>query len=174
MTLILIGAMVLLLMSRPLLLRIELSRAKHRSLAGHARLGRLISRMLPFYEFDEHQFFQADGAPEDVARQRRTAFTELATLYAQRFPITSRLTQEAQTGIADLQFTSRYRVPFQFSRMVRQHLSPGAFVQSSSGPILTDLDGNRFYDLTGSYGVNVFGYEFYKGCIERGMEQARQ
>ena len=24
------------------------------------------------------------------------------------------------------------------------------------------------YDLTGSYGVNLFGYDFYKECIERG------
>ena len=31
---------------------------------------------------------------------------------------------------------------------------------------VTDLDGNRFYDLTGSYGVNVFGYDFYKECID--------
>jgi glutamate-1-semialdehyde 2,1-aminomutase len=34
---------------------------------------------------------------------------------------------------------------------------------------LTDIDGNRFYDLAGSYGVNLFGYDFYKGCIERGV-----
>ncbi len=38
---------------------------------------------------------------------------------------------------------------------------------------VTDLDGNRFYDVTGSYGVNVFGYDFYKECIERGAEDAR-
>ena len=38
---------------------------------------------------------------------------------------------------------------------------------------MTDLDGNRFYDLTGSYGVNVFGYDFYKECIARGSERVR-
>jgi len=38
---------------------------------------------------------------------------------------------------------------------------------------VTDLDGNRSYDLTGSYGVNVFGYDFYKECIERGSERVR-
>ena len=38
---------------------------------------------------------------------------------------------------------------------------------------VTDLDGNTFYDLTGSYGVNVFGYDFYKDCITRAEEQAR-
>ena len=34
--------------------------------------------------------------------------------------------------------------------------------------MLEDLDGNRLYDLTGSYGVNVFGYDFYKRCIAEG------
>ena len=38
---------------------------------------------------------------------------------------------------------------------------------------VTDLDGNVFYDLTGSYGVNVFGYDFYKDCIARAEERAR-
>ena len=39
---------------------------------------------------------------------------------------------------------------------------------------VTDLDGNAFYDLTGSYGVNVFGYDFYKGAIERGAARVRE
>jgi glutamate-1-semialdehyde 2,1-aminomutase len=78
-----------------------------------------------------------------------------------------------QPEIPDLQFTSRYRVPFQFSRVVRQNFSAGSFLQSSSGPVTTDLDGNRFHDLTGSYGVNVFGYDFYKECIERGSARVR-
>jgi glutamate-1-semialdehyde 2,1-aminomutase len=38
--------------------------------------------------------------------------------------------------------------------------------------MLTDLDGNRFYDLTGSYGVNLLGYDFYKGSIARAVERA--
>ena len=38
---------------------------------------------------------------------------------------------------------------------------------------VTDLDGNRFYDLTGSYGVNVFGYDFYKECMEQGQRRVR-
>ena len=73
-----------------------------------------------------------------------------------------------------MQFTDAYRVPFQFSDVVRRHLRTGAFVQSSAGVTVTDLDGNRFYDLTGSYGVNVFGYDFYKDCLERGQRRARE
>jgi len=34
-----------------------------------------------------------------------------------------------------------------------------------------DLDGNDFHDLTGSYGVNLFGYDFYKECIAEGAER---
>jgi glutamate-1-semialdehyde 2,1-aminomutase len=29
------------------------------------------------------------------------------------------------------------------------------------------------YDLSGSYGVNVFGYDFYKECLQAGFERAR-
>ena len=70
-----------------------------------------------------------------------------------------------RNGISDLQFVETYRVPFQYSRLVRENLGAGAFVQSSAGVTVTDLDGNVFYDLTGSYGVNIFGNDFYKECI---------
>jgi glutamate-1-semialdehyde 2,1-aminomutase len=30
------------------------------------------------------------------------------------------------------------------------------------------------YDLSGSYGVNVFGHDFYKACMERGAERVRE
>ena len=38
---------------------------------------------------------------------------------------------------------------------------------------MTDLDGNVFYDLTGSYGVNIFGNDFYKECIAGAEARAR-
>ena len=47
-------------------------------------------------------------------------------------------------------------------------------MQSSAGVIVTDLDGNHLYDLTGSYGVNLLGYDFYKGAIERGAARVRE
>src|SRR5262249_48170627 len=129
---------------------------------------------VPFYDYDEAQFFCADGAPEEVAARRRAGFMRLAEQYRTRFTETLRHTGDVADSISDLQFTEAYRVPFQFSRLVRQHLRTGAFVQLSDGTMLTDLDGNRFYDLTGSYGVNLFGYDFYKECMERGHRQARE
>ena len=82
------------------------------------------------------------------------------------------LTAEARERLSDLQFTSAYRVPFQYSAYVREHLPVGAFLESSAGSRLTDLDGNPFFDLAGSYGLNVFGYEFYKACMAEGAARA--
>ena len=63
-------------------------------------------------------------------------------------------------------------MPFQYSRLVREHLGTGAFMQSSAGVTVTDVDGNVFYDLTGSYGVNIFGNDFYKECIAEAETRA--
>jgi len=153
--------------------RLELSRAKHRSLTGHARMSRLFAALVPFYEYDEGRFFRADDAPADIAEKRSAGFFRLAALYRERFPETIRQTVEVSGAISDLQFTDAYRVPFQFSRLVRTHLKTGTLVQSSHGVTVTDLDGNVFYDLTGSYGVNLFGYDFYKECMARGAERVR-
>jgi len=168
------AALILLFLARKAQLRILLSLAKHRSLAGHARLARLFVRLVPHYEYDETQFFSADDAPPEVAGRRRAAFMALAELYAQRYPRGAALTREVAKSVSDLQFTARYRVPFQFSRMVRRHLQAGVFLQSSSGTTVTDLDGQRLFDVSGSYGVNLFGYDFYKECIERGSALVRE
>ena len=153
--------------------RLELSKAKHPSLAGHSKMARRVARLLPGYEYDETQFFASDDAPEDVAAQRRAGFKRLSALYAERFAKSAAMTTEVAQSISDMQFTGAYRVPFQYSRHVRENLKGGSFVQSSSGVTVTDLDGNVFYDLTGSYGVNVFGYDFYKACIAAANEKVR-
>ncbi len=153
--------------------RLDLSRAKHRSLTGHARMARRVARLIPFYDYGEDQFFSCDDPPPEVTARRREAFLRLSHLYRERFAKTAALTKEAASGISDLQFTGTYRVPFQFSRLVRQHLTAGSFLASSSGVTFTDLDGNVFYDLTGAYGVNLFGQDFYKACIDRGADRVR-
>ncbi|HUB64198.1 MAG TPA: aminotransferase class III-fold pyridoxal phosphate-dependent enzyme, partial [Methylocella sp.] len=169
-----LGTAALLALASKLKTRLELSRAKHRSLTGHARMARRIASLIPFYDYDEEQFFRSDSAPAEIAGRRRAGFARLSNLYRDRFAETIRLTAKVKEAISDLQFTEAYRVPFQYSRIVREHLPIGAFVQSSSGVTLTDLDGNHFHDLTGSYGVNLLGYDFYKECIERGAERVHE
>jgi glutamate-1-semialdehyde 2,1-aminomutase len=168
-----LGALALAVLLLKLKARLELSLAKHPSLAGHARVARRIASLIPFYDYDDAQFFNSDDAPQDIAARRRAGFERLAQLYAGRFPKTRLATAKVKDSVSDLKFTDAYRVPFQYRRLLRESLSAGTFVQSSSGVTLTDLDGNRFYDLTGSYGVNVLGYDFYKACMERGLQRVR-
>ncbi len=168
------GTLALLILLHQARLRLALSRAKHGSLTGHARLARRIAALVPYYEYDQGRFFSADDAPAEVAARRRAGFEQLAALYSERYRNSAALTAQVEEAVSDLQFTARYRVPFQFSHLVRERLHGGAFLRSSSGTTVTDLDGNSFFDLSGSYGVNLFGYDFYKECIERGSERVRE
>ena len=153
--------------------RLELSRAKHASLTGHSKMAKRVAGLLPGYAYDAERFFGSDGAPDDFQRRRRAGFERLAALYRDRFAKSAALTALASAGISDLQFTGSYRVPYQYSPYLRQHLKTGSFLQSSSGVTVEDLDGNVFHDLTGSYGVNLFGVDFYKECIDEGAARVR-
>jgi glutamate-1-semialdehyde 2,1-aminomutase len=153
--------------------RIQLSRAKHRSLAGHSRMAKRLARWLPGYSFDEAEFFGCDGAPTDVQALRRAAFFAMAQTLQTRHRLSIEATAAAREDISDMQFIAAYRVPFQFSRLVRENLKVGSFLQSAQGVQVTDLDGQVFYDLTGSYGVNVFGADFYKQTMAEGLARTQ-
>ena len=154
--------------------RLELSRAKHPSLTGHSRMAKRVVSFLPGYQFNESQFFSCDGVTDTVANTRKMAFYQLAQQLQTKHEKSIALTAEAREIISDLQFTGAYRVPFQFSPLVRQHMKVGAFIQSADGVFVTDQDGQKFYDLTGSYGVNVFGADFYKSCMKEGSERVQE
>jgi glutamate-1-semialdehyde 2,1-aminomutase len=149
--------------------RLQLSLAKHPSLTGHSRMAQRVARLLPGYAYDEARFFAADEAPAEVAAQRRAGFGHLVATLNSRHAQSAAMTKQARPSISDLQFTGAYRVPFQFSPYLRERLALGSFVQRSDGITITDLDGEVFIDLTGSYGVNLFGADFYKACMAEGL-----
>ena len=163
-----------LLTLRWLVRRLQLSGAKHPSLAGHARLSQLLARFVPFYEYDEDEFFAADDAPANVRDRRRRAFNDLARRLREKAPKTLAVTEDLEAGISDLQFIGRYRVPFQFRGLVRDRLPVGAVAAATQDRRIADLDGNWSLDAGGAYGVNVFGYEVYKQCIDKAAQRARE
>jgi glutamate-1-semialdehyde 2,1-aminomutase len=169
-----VGAGIGLYLIKKIVSRLQLSKAKHPSLAGHSRMAKRVARLIPYYTFNQTSFFNADNAPTEISTLRQTGFERLADIFKKRFIKSIALTSEAAQNISDLQFTASYRVPFQFNAYVSEHLKAGSFMQSSAGVTLTDLDGNIFYDLTGSYGVNVMGYDFYKKCIAEGAKRVEQ
>jgi glutamate-1-semialdehyde 2,1-aminomutase len=152
--------------------RLELSLAKHPSLTGHSRMAKRVAGWVPGYAYDEAHFFASDAAPDAVVARRRAGFHRLAAELGGRHAQSIALTRQARARISDLQFTHAYRVPYPYGPYLRQHLALGSFVQRADGVILTDLDGEQAYDLTGSYGVNLFGHDFYQRCMAEGSARA--
>ena len=78
--------------------------------------------------------------------------------------------EEIEKRISDASFTRRYRVPFIFTDLIPDALTRTPLVAKADRVKLQDIDGNWRYDLWGSYGVNVFGYDFYDQCMREGRE----
>ena len=160
-----LGAALMLL--RKLTLRLQLSRAKHPSIAGHARMSKRLARLVPFYEYEPATAFRSDGADEALAERRRQAFDRLAAQLSCSAPKTLAASRALEPYVSDMQFTNAYRVPFQYRRLVQEKFQPGAMADASEGVQIRNLDGSWSYDLGGSYGVNLLGYGFYKRCMAR-------
>ena len=153
--------------------RVELSLAKHRSLAGHPRTARRIAALLPTYAYEEAHALCVDKAPNEVVALRKQALERMVLQFQTRFDKSLRATSDVLGSLSDLQFVSAYRIPFQFRKLAAKGLKIASFVQSTHGVTVTDLDGNIFYDLTGSYGVNLLGNDFYKTCMDQGADMVR-
>ena len=154
--------------------RLLLSRAKHRSLTGHPRMALRLSRLVPAYSYSQVEAFAADGAPAEVQTQRHAGFVALGAELRAKAPQTHAMAKELRAGLSDAEFVDNYRVPFQFRNLVRANLPISTVVDATRGAEVRDLDGNWSYDLGGSYGVNLFGTDFYKHNIQRSVERAHE
>jgi glutamate-1-semialdehyde 2,1-aminomutase len=76
-------------------------------------------------------------------------------------------------GLSDIRFTDTNRVPFQFQKETRARYRVASLTSASEGPALVDVDGGRAIDVSGSYGVNVAGYENYKKFVDEGWAATR-
>ncbi len=152
--------------------RLQLSVAKHPSLTGHSKMSRRLSKRVPAYSLSKEEAFICDGAPEGVCANRRTAFEQLSGKLRRLSVGSMDMSHQLESGVSDLNFTSRYRVPYQFSEVVKAQIPDQLFVDESEGVRIKDVDGHWYYDVGGSYGVNLFGYDFYKSCIQEGMRTA--
>ena len=138
-------------------------------------MARRVAALIPFYEFDEKPLLplrrRAGGHRRAPPRRLHARFPACS---ASGSPRPTALTAEAAGSISDLQFTARLprAVPVQPRRAQASAVRVRSW-RRRPGVTVTDLDGNVFYDLTGSYGVNLFGHDFYKDCIERGAERVR-
>lgn len=165
-----IVTMLALWLGAALLQRLQLSLAKSPGLGGHLRWAKRIAGMIRGYSYSEKQWLSIDGAPTHIVEKRKNAFLALSQTLREKSPNSLADTAQAKKMLSDLQLTSRYRVPFQFREVIEQNLMTGSFYKETHGVWLTDLDGQTFIDVSGSYGVNLFGQDFYKECIREGSE----
>lgn len=132
---------------------------------------RWVSTRLPYYGFSDDEFCAADGAPAEIAAQRRRAFSALGERLRGRRPRSLAVGTALRSGLSDAQFTRAHRVPFQFRERVARELETDAVVDAARDRRIRDVDEHWHYDLTGAYGVNVLGYEAYKSCIDAAVER---
>ena len=167
----LLYCVIAILLLRKIATRLQLSKAKHKSMRGHSKWSRRMSKWVNFFDYSLQEYFSVDGAPPKVAEQRSQAFTTLTNKVKKQSSITLNQYQQISNNISDVQFTSLYRVPFPFRTHLPDVFKLGSMINESEGVKVKDLDDQWRYDLSGSYGVNVFGYEFYKDCIKQGSKK---
>lgn len=167
-------AVILVFIFRKIFIRLLLSRAKHPSVRGHAKWSRRIAVLVPFFEYSHDKFLSCDGAPEKIVAQRARGLECLKRTTRLNNANTLAFSASLEDSISDVQFITAYRVPFPFRGAVAKELRLGSIVDETKGVQIKDLDNNWRYDLSGSYGVNVFGYDFYKDCMAAGFEKVRK
>ena len=153
--------------------RLRLSFAKHPSLRGHAKMSRRMAKILWYFEYDKNNFFTSDQAPNNIAEKRKNGLNSLDQFLSKQMAKTIAFSNSLESSVSDVHFTSAYKVPFPYRQQLPKAFKLGSISEQTQGVRIKDIDQNWAYDLSGSYGVNVFGYDFYKDCINKGIEKVK-
>src|SRR6478735_3467524 len=135
-------------------------------------LSRVLAPWVKSNDYLGQDFFRADGAEEAIVTRRQQALERLATFFQDQHPRSVLWGNEIREGLSDLRFTDAGRVPFPFARIMREQFNLCSVVTASKGPKLLDIDGHWSLDVTGSYGVNVAGYDQYKEWMQSGSRDS--
>jgi glutamate-1-semialdehyde 2,1-aminomutase len=131
------------------------------------------SKILPKYTIGEENFYDCDGCSKEVADKRKAALKKLSDSWRTKYPKCQEFAQELKKMISDVRFTSARCFPA-FNGVMQNHLDISMALDRTEGVDVVDLDGNSSMDISGSYGVNVCGYETYKEFIDGGWAQAKK
>src|SRR5262245_57054366 len=129
---------------------------------------RRLSNWVKSHDYTEEEFLRADGAGQPWVEQRKQALDQLAIFLRGQNQRSINWANAVRDSFSDLRFTDANRVPFPFVRVMREKFDLCSVVTASKGPKLRTLDGQLTLDVSGSYGVNVVGFDRYKTWIEKG------
>jgi glutamate-1-semialdehyde 2,1-aminomutase len=144
-----------------------------RAIAVTPALSRRLSRWVKARDYNADEFFRADGAREPWIQIRRQGLERLAARLRLACPASLAWGNAIRESFSDLRFTDANRVPFPFAREMRDRFNLATVVTASDGPRLRDLDGRWSLDVSGSYGLNVAGFDRYKRWIEDGWKRVK-
>ena len=134
---------------------------------------RRLSTWLGACHYSEDELLRADGANDALVTRRRHGLDDLATTLRAQFAQSAAWGNVIREGFSDLRFTDASRVPFPFMRVMREKFNLCSVVTESRGPYLRNLDGQWTLDVSGSYGLNVAGFDRYKQWIEKGWARVK-
>jgi glutamate-1-semialdehyde 2,1-aminomutase len=144
-----------------------------RAIALVPMLSRRLSNWVKSQHYSDKEFLQADGAGEPWIALRQKAIDRLAMFFQAQYAQSIAWGNDIRDSFSDLRFTDANRVPFPFMRVMRDKFNLCSVVTASKGPRLHDLDGHWSLDVSGSYGVNVAGFERYKEWMHKGLERVK-
>jgi len=133
----------------------------------------LLSHNFPAYSFSEERFFNTDNAPEEIVQKRKEAFYKLKEHWDKKWPQSIAMAGRLRGNFSDLRFAAGNRVFLPFKKMLDQWCDPFTVCESTDRMNLIDIDGHRQLDISGSYGVNVCGYDKYKEFLSKGWEMMK-
>ncbi len=136
-------------------------------------VSRRLTNWVKARDYTEEEFLRADGAGEAWVESRRKALARLAAFLQAQHNHSIAWANSIRQSFSDLRFTDANRVPFPFVRVMREKFNLCSVVTASQGPRLQNLDGHWTLDVSGSYGVNVAGFDRYKEWIENGWERVK-
>src|SRR5580704_5746414 len=170
---ILLGLLALALLAGLAFRKITTSFLTLRALALAPTLSRRVSDWVKSADYSENEVWGADGAGEGWVMLRKEAIDRLANFFRVHYAKSIAWGNEIRDSFSDLRFTDANRVPFPFMRVMRDKFQPSSVVTSSNGPHLRDLDDRLTLDVSGSYGLNVAGFDRYKDWIAAGWEHVK-
>src|SRR5277367_1480861 len=134
-------------------------------------ISRRLSNWVKTVDYSDQEVFGADGASKRWVEVRNHAIDRLAGFFATHCPKSIAWGDNIRESFSDLRFTDANRVPFPFARLIREKFNLCSVVTESKGPRLRDLDGNWNLDVSGSYGLNLAGFDRYKEWMEKGLKK---
>lgn len=137
---------------------------------------RVLCLLVVSRDLTDEEFYSCDGAPPEISAKRRAALERIATSWKERWPKMHEMSVFLRKHFSDLRFkASGVESTFPiFQRVVNDALDPCTIVVRSNGNELQDVDGQKFLDVCGSYGVNVFGYTRFKQFMAKGNDVAQE